>query len=318
MSDKPDLGALFGAVETRTFFGLEACEDLSRLDASSAYLGVPGATPYGSVGAYCRNAPEALRQSIARLSSNMDRYNFDIGGPVFPSGCRRAVDCGDLNFDEQDFAANRANIRQAVGKIVRAGTVPIVVGGDDSVPIPMIEAMGETGKSYTILQIDAHIDWRKEHMGETLGLSSTMRRASEMRHIGQIIQVGARGIGSAHPDEFADAQAWGAKFVTAREIHRNGVTAALGLIDEGAEVIVCLDVDALDPTLVPGVIGQAPGGLSYYQTLDLIRGASEKGRIAALDVVEFVPELDNDGLGAVNVSRLIAAVMGVLARQDAR
>jgi agmatinase len=318
MSDTPDLGALFGAVESDTFFGLEACDDLSHLDASSAFLGVPGATPYGSVGAYCRNAPEALRESITRLTANVDRYNFDIGGPVFPDGSRRAVDCGDLPFDDQDFAANRAVIRDAVGKIVAASTVPIVVGGDDSVPIRMIDARGDTGKTYTILQLDAHIDWRKAHMGESLGLSSTMRRASEMGHITRIIQVGPRGIASAHPEDFAHAVAWGPQFVPAQDLHRDGVGAALDLIEDGTEVIVCLDVDVLDPSVVPGVIGQAPGGLSYYQTLDLIRGASEKGRVAALDVVEFVPELDTGGLGALNVSRLIAAAMGVLARQDMR
>lgn len=58
-------------------------------------------------------------------------------------------------------------------------------------PIPMLDAMADTGNSYTILQIDAHIDWREIHMDERMGLSSTMRRASEMKHIQKIIQVGA-------------------------------------------------------------------------------------------------------------------------------
>ena len=316
MSDKPDLGALFGAIDASTFLGLEACSNFSELDASSAFLGVPGATPYGSVGAYCRNAPAALRKSAAVLTANVDRYNFDLAGPTFPPEAKRAVDCGDLPFDEIDFAKNRAMIKSAVEQIVKRDTVPIVVGGDDSVPIPMLQALACTGKTYTILQIDAHIDWRTTHMGEDMGLSSTMRRASEMDHIHRIVQVGARGIGSAHVQDYEDAVRWGAQFVPAQDLHRNGIQAALDLIPEGDDIIICLDVDALDPSIIPGVIGRAPGGLSYYQTVDLIKGAAARGRIGAVDVVEFMPEVDVDGLGALVVSRLILCTMGILARQS--
>lgn len=317
MPDKPDLGALFGAVDASTFLGLEACSNLRQLDASSALIGVPGATPYGSVGAYCRNAPDALRKSAAALTANVDRHNFDLQGPTFPPDAKRAVDCGDLPFDEGDFEKNRAAIQSAVAQIVANGVIPIVVGGDDSVPIPMLQALAGTGKNYTILQIDAHIDWRTSHMDEDMGLSSTMRRASEMAHIQRIVQVGARGIGSAHVRDYEDAVSWGAYFVPAYALHRHGVQAALDLIPQDGEIIICLDVDALDPSIIPGVIGRAPGGLTYYQTLDLIKGAASRGHIAAVDVVEFMPEVDVDGLGALVVSRLILCTMGILARQQA-
>jgi len=270
MTTKPNLAALFGATKADTFLGLAKCSDLNNLDASSVFIGVPGATPYGSVGSYCRNAPRALRQSIASLSANIDRYNFDLGGPTFPSGTKKAVDYGDLPLDDVNFSENRASIYRVVADVLARSAVPIVVGGDDSVPIPMLQALETTAKQYTVLQIDAHIDWRDEHMNETLGLSSTMRRASEMMHIEHIVQVGARG---------------------------------------------CLDVDALDPSIVPGVIGRTPGGLSYYQTLDLIKGAANRGTISAMNFVEYLPEVDVDELGALTVSRLIASTMGVLARQ---
>tara|TARA_E500000318_G_scaffold26531_2_gene26574 strand:+ start:1517 stop:2482 length:966 start_codon:yes stop_codon:yes gene_type:complete len=316
MTEKPDLGALFGATPASTFLGLEKCDDLGKLDASSAFIGAPGATPYGSVGAYCRNAPDALRKATSSLTANIDRHNFDLGGPVFPANTRRAVDCGDLPFDEADFARNRAVIQDAITKIVGKSAVPILVGGDDSVPIPMLEALSATGQTYSVLQIDAHIDWRKSHMGEEFGLSSTMRRASEMAHIERIVQVGARGIGSAHSDDHADAVAWGAEFFTAHDIHRSGVAPALARIPEGANIILCIDVDALDPSIVPGVIGRTPGGLSYHHVLDLMVGAAGKGRIAAMDFVEYVPEADIDGLGGLATAGLISAAMGILARQD--
>ena len=188
-NEKPDLAALFGATPADTFLGLPKCNDLEQLDASSVFIGAPGATPYGSVGSYCKNAPAALRESIASLSANIDRYNFDLGGATFPQGTRRAADYGDLPLDEENSSNNRTGIYNAVADVVAKNSVPIVVGGDDSVPIPMLQAMESTGKQYTVLQIDAHIDWRDSHMGESLGLSSTMRRASEMKHIEHIVQV---------------------------------------------------------------------------------------------------------------------------------
>ena len=316
MSNKPDLGALFGATDATTFLGLEACDELDSVDASSAFIGVPCATPYGSVGAYAQNGPASLRKAIAALTANIDRHNFDLGGPTFPAGTKRAVDCGDLSWSDSDFAGNRQTIRQAVSKVVNRGVVPILVGGDDSVPIPMIDALGDTGQSFTILQIDAHIDWRDRHMGETHGLSSTMRRASEMKHIEKIIQVGARGIGSGHSSDYEDAVAWGAKFFTGQDVHRLGLQPAIEEIETGANVILCIDIDALDPSIAPNTIGRTPGGLSYYQVMELIQSAADRGTIAAVDFVEIMPEVDVDGIGGLTVSRLVAATMGIIARQN--
>ncbi|MEO9338469.1 arginase family protein [Mesorhizobium sp. SB112] len=320
MNQKADLGALFGAAsETTTFLGLDACTDLDTLSAPIAIIGVPCGTPYRSVGAYCRNGPDALRQATGSLTANVDRHDFDNGGKVFPEPRLRAVDCGNLPYDEADGAGNRTIICEAVSKVLKRGAVPILLGGDDSIPIPMIEAIGTLadGKKYTILQIDAHIDWREIHMDERMGLSSTMRRSSEMPHIERIIQVGARGIGSAATQDYEDAVAWGVDFITAYELHKRGVEAALELIPEGSNVIICIDADALDPALVPGVIGRAPGGLSYYQVVDLIRGAAGRGKIAAMDFVEFMPERDVDGLGAFTFSRVITSALGIIARQVA-
>lgn len=317
MTDQPGLGALFGAADTTTFLGLPACTDLDKLAAPIALLGAPCATPYASVGAYCRNAPRALRRAVASLAANLHHHDFDNDGPVFPDERLTAADCGDLAFDESDAAGNRDLIRKSVARIIARGAVPILLGGDDSIPIPMLEAFAGEQK-YTILQIDAHIDWRDSHMGETMGLSSTMRRASEMAHIERIVQVGARGIGSARPQDYRDALAWGVKFIPGRELHRSGVGAVLDLIPEGSQVIICIDADALDPVIIPGVIGRSPGGLSYYQCADIIQGVARKARIRAMDFVEYMPERDVDGLGALTFGRLIITAMGAIAGQMAK
>ena len=98
MTDKPDLAALFGS-SASTFMGIEACTDLNSLKAPVALIGAPCASPYSAVGAYCRHAPDALREATVPLAANLWHYDFDLGGPVFPSAELAAVDCGNLPFD---------------------------------------------------------------------------------------------------------------------------------------------------------------------------------------------------------------------------
>ena len=79
MSMKPDLGALYGASgAAKTFLGLETCDNLGALTAPVAIIGAPCATPYASVGAYCRNGPDALRKATSILTANVDRHDFDL------------------------------------------------------------------------------------------------------------------------------------------------------------------------------------------------------------------------------------------------
>ncbi|MDG1299387.1 MAG: arginase family protein [Paracoccaceae bacterium] len=316
MTKKPDIESILGATASKTFLGLKVCHDFDMINASSVFIGAKGATPYGNMGPFCQNAPDAIRKAIGYMANNIDRYNFDIGGPIFPKGSKPAGDYGNLPFSETNFSENRSVIRATVAKALKAGAVPIVVGGDDSVPIPMLDALADTGKYYTILQIDAHIDWRHSHMDEKLGLSSNMRRASEMAHIKKIIQIGARGIGSAHLDDVQDAQEWGAEIIPADDVHLYGITQIIEHITPGTNIIICFDVDGLDPSIVPGVLARSPGGLTYSQAIGLIKGAASKGTIAAANFTEFLPESDVDGIGAMTVSRVIAATMGVIARQN--
>jgi agmatinase len=310
-----DAGTLFGAQATDTFLGLPSAS-LADLDRPIAIVGAPAATPYPSVGAYCAEAPRAIRTASAAYAANVAHIDFDLGGPIFPGGEVAAVDLGDLAFDEADSATNRDRIRDTVRAIIDRDAVPVVIGGDDSVPIPVFQAFAGRGP-VTLLQIDAHIDWRDEVMGERLGLSSTMRRASEMAHVERIVQVGQRAIGSARPGDLADAKAWGAILVPASEVHEHGIEPVLAAVPTGAQVILTFDCDGLDPAIMPAVIGPAPGGLSYWQALKLLHGIAAKARIAAFDLVEFVPERDMAGLGALTAARIIVNVLGLLARQAA-
>ena len=310
---RKSIGTMMGSQPTGTFMGIPA-GTLADVSGGSAVFGAPCATPYPSVGAYCKDAPQAIRSAISMYQANISHMDFDLGGPIFPNGIH-AVDLGDLEFDESDSAGNRERIRATTAGIIERGAVPIVIGGDDSIPIPMISAFADTGE-YTVVQIDAHIDYRDEVSGEKLGLSSTMRRAFEMPHVTGLIQVGQRGIGSARPQDFADAKSHGVKFVSAREVASHGIQQVIDLVPVGAKVIIDLDCDALDPSIVPGVIGRAPGGLSYWNVVELLHGISGKAKIAGFNLVEFMPDSDVDEIGALNNARIICNVLGLVARQD--
>jgi agmatinase len=308
-----DIGSMFGSRDTGTFLELPRSPDLDKLDARIAILGVGCATPYASVGAYCADAPATIRATMARYSAMVTNYDFDLHGPLLGPDPTGAVDCGDLPVDEADAAGNRQKIRAAISTILERGATPIVLGGDDSVPIPIFQAFEGRGR-FTILQLDAHIDFRDDVDGERWGLSSTMRRASELPCVERIIQVGQRAVGSARQADYEEALARGVSFVSARELHAKGVARALDLVPPGANVLVTFDCDALDPSIMPAVIGRAPGGLGYWHAIELLEGVAERARIAAFDLVEFMPTRDISGLGALTAGRIVAHVIGLLAR----
>ena len=116
--------------------------------------------------------------------------------------------------------------------------------------------------------------------------------------------------------EIEAAQAYGSHFVTARQIHAEGVEAALKLIPEGANVVITLDCDGLDPAVMPGVAARTPGGLSYTQVIDLIAGAGKRGRIVGFDLVELYPPADIDGISALTAARLVVNAIGSIIRQE--
>ncbi len=311
-----DLKDMFGGGGERgTFLGLPAAGGWDALSADIVIFGADCATPYASVGAYCAGGPAAMRAGVAAYAGDTGRVNFDLGGPVLPEGVE-AVDAGDLPTDPADAPGNRARIERATRAVLGAGAVPVLLGGDDSVPIPFLAAF-DGQEPVTIVQIDAHIDWRDEVQGERLGLGSTMRRASEMGHVERIVQVGARGIGSAGMEALAAARGWGAHLVCAHELDGGGIARAIELVPEGARVVICFDCDGLDPSIMPAVIAPTAGGLSYREALALIRGVAGRARIAGFDLVEFVPERDRNGDGARMAGQLLASVVGIIGRQVA-
>lgn len=260
-------------------------------------------------------AAAAIRAASHEDAALVEHWDFDLGGSLFDGGPISCADWGDIETVMGESIGNRARIEQRTREVLSRDAVPILMGGDDSVPIPFLAAFADRGPVW-VLQIDAHIDWRDELQGERFGFSSPMRRASEMPHVSGIVQVGIRSVGSARKAEVDAAMAYGSKIVTAREIHNQGVEAALRHFPDGAQIVVTLDCDGLDPSIMPGVSARAPGGLSYTQTIDLIAGATKQGRIIGMDLVELLPPADLNGLSALTAARVLVNAIGAVVRQS--
>ena len=298
----------------QNFLGLPRNLPEGRAPAAVIFGAGHGSTYPGRDSSGYAGAAKAMRAASQADAGLLAHWDFDLGGPLFPDGIVSCVDRGDLPTVTGDNAGNRALIEAQTRAVLAEGAVPILLGGDDSVPIPFFKGFADDGPIW-ILQIDAHIDWRDALDGERFGYSSPMRRASEMGHVAGLVQVGLRGVGSARPAEIEAARAFGSHFVTAREVHAGGIDVALHHIPEGARVVVTLDCDGLDPAVMPGVAAPAPGGLSYTQATDLIAGLGRRARIVGFDLVELYPPADIAGLSALTAARLVVNAIGAIVRQ---
>jgi len=305
-------------MSAQTFLGLPsvAPEQLDPGSVDVAILGVPYGVPYPAPGhtVGCADAPAAVRARSQRLARFADHHDFDLDGPMLVgSPPLRLVDAGDVAGSADDGPGNATGAEAAVAALLRAGALPVIIGGDDSVPIPVLRAYRERGP-LTVVQVDAHLDFRNEVAGVRDGYSSPMRRASEMPHVERIVQVGLRGVGSARPSDVADARAAGNTLVTARELRERGVPWLLGQLPPNASVFVVFDLDGLDPSVAPAVSGISPGGLSYDEGGDLLAGLAARCRLAGAAFTELVPARDLNEVSALVVVRLIMRLLAAIDR----
>lgn len=306
------------AIAMPTFLGLPEISLGTVAPGDIVVLGACDATPYETAKpSHSARAPAAIRAASARYAAWHQHHDFDTDGLMLEVAGGRAVDAGDVATDPASPADNRRAIAAAVRQVLDARATPVVLGGDDSVPIPVLSAYERHGPIW-VVQVDAHIDWRDERDGERMGWSSPMRRASEMPWVAGMIQIGARGVGSARRNELQAARDWGAKIVTARQVHARGMQAALEAIPNGARTFVTLDCDGLDPSVMPGVAAPVPGGLGYWDVVALLEELAARTRIAGFDIVELMPERDAGGLSALMAGRFVTLAIGAINRSHRR
>jgi agmatinase len=298
--------------QTFANFAEGSLDDLS--GAAVVVFGASEASPY-VVGerSHSADAPAAVRKASAQFASSLGQFDFDLDATMFPikDQKRGCVDVGDVPTNAWDATGNRSRITSAVQAILQAGAVPIILGGDDSVPIPALAGF-EGRKPLTVLQVDAHVDWADVLQGNPYGYGSTMRRAAEYPWVERMVQVGIRGLGSGEAWQHDDARRWGSKLVSSYEFHRDGLATVLDAIEPGADVFISIDCDGIDPAILPAVNMPTPGGLTYEDMICILRGVASKARIAGLAMVEYVPSRDNrHQLSGLVAARITAVTAGL-------
>lgn len=289
------------------------CTDLDTLDADIAVLGVPydqGAAWYGGQ----RLAPRAIRNiSTAYARGETGFYDpeedaYLLAAPI------KVADCGDADMLHGDREYCFSSIEESVRKILKRGAAPAIIGGDHSISIPVAKALEELGETINIVQFDAHLDFAMSRGPQKYGNGSPVRRMSEMSHIGNIVQIGMRGLGSSSRGDWADARSANT-VITAKEFHRLGIEKVLEQIPSG-KTFITFDIDAYDLSLMPATAAPSPGGLLYDETCELLSGICAKTDVIGFDMVETAPSYDTPATTGCRLAALtMLHIMGQMTKK---
>lgn len=293
-----------------TFGKAEICTDLDKLtpDVDVAVLGAP--FDMGTVfrpGA--RLAPRALREASQLPARPHGAYSAERDTEYLKDV--KIVDCGDSDMIQSDVEYCIKNIEEDVRAIAAKGIMPLVLGGDHTITIPVIRGLDCVG-DFTIVHIDAHLDWTEGPAHIRVGQGNPMRRSSELPYVLPMVHIGIRGLGSSGATDFADAKAHGDEIIYAREIKKYGVEAALKRIPRTERYYITLDVDGFDPSIIPATGTPSVGGLNYYEVIDILEGVARMGDIVGMDVVELAPNYDQSGASGIQIAQTILELLGYI------
>ena len=177
-----------------------------------------------------------------------------------------------------------AKLTRAVGKVLELGAVPVVLGGEHTVTLGVVRAYVESGRSIGVVQFDAHADLREIYEGNALSHACVMRRIHELGV--PFVQLGVRSLSLA---EVKFRKANSLLHFDADPLYHQGIPKKIFPDDFPEEVFITFDVDGLDASIMPATGTPEPGGLSWYQAVDLLRKISEERKIVGCDVVELAP-----------------------------
>lgn len=284
-------------------------ENWDRIDADVAVLGAPFdlGTQWRS-GA--RFGPRGIREASTLFSfGHAGAYDHEDDITYLPAETTRIVDLGDADIVHTDTIKSHANIEHGVRKILAAGALPVVLGGDHSVNIPCINAFdGE--EPIHIVQIDAHLDFVDERHGVRYGHGNPMRRAAEKPYVTGLTQIGIRNVSSTAKEGYDDARAFGSDILSVRQFRKLGVDGALARVPEGVRYYVTIDIDGFDPSIAPGTGTPSHGGFYYYEMLEFLDGLAQRGAIVGLDLVEVAPDYDPTGSTTTLAAQLLMNTIG--------
>ena len=278
-----------------------------RAEAEFVVLGVPfDRTTSFRPGA--RFGPDSTRQH----SWNFESYDLETGVDL------SEVPIHDLGNTEEFGSASAmvASLREEVRPIYRAGQIPIVLGGDHACSPPVVEAYPDDGPSLGVLYLDAHMDFRSSYLGDDRSHACSSRRIVEKVGAERVVVFGVRSVSR---EEIEENRAIGMSYVTAHEIHKEGIRAALDRALHQLRtdrIYVSLDIDAIDPAYAGGTGTPEPFGLTPRDVKEAIDAVAP--RLAGLDIMEVSPHYDQGNTSALAARIAREAMVRVVAARDHR
>lgn len=262
--------------------------DLSYEECEICIVGLP----YDGTSSYrpgARFGPNAIRKAswgMETYSPNLRRDLADL----------KICDLGDLEIPFGNREMALAKIREAIERIINDGKYPVLLGGEHLITLPVVEAFRNRFRDLAVVQFDAHTDLRDEYLGETLSHSTVMRRISEVVGTERLFQFGIR---SGSREEFSYANDIGSLY----DFSDDGFHRAMSNI-KGKPVYISLDVDVLDPSVLPGTGDPDPGGIDYSEIQWALQILG-KARVIGFDVVELSPNHDPSEVSSIVTSKLV-------------
>lgn len=295
-----------------TFMRLPAAETLEDLDV--AVLGIPM-----DIGTSWRSGTRFGPKQIRAESAMIRPYNMATGAAPFDS--LQVADIGDLAINTFSLSDSLRIISESYDSILASGALPIALGGDHSITLPILRAMARKYGPVALVHVDAHADVNDEMFGERETHGTVFRRAweEELVEPSKAYQIGLRGSGYAATD-FTEAQGWGFQMFPAHELWGKSLENLGREIrrDIGDRpVYVTYDIDSLDPAYAPGTGTPEIGGLTTPQALQLIR-ALKGANIVGCDLVEVSPPYDTTGNTALTAANILYELLCVLPGVETR
>ena len=293
-----------------TFGTFPIHEDLDTLDADMVVMGFP----YDIGVAYMTGTkfgPRRIREASARYNPTIDGcYDFELD-EVFLDPKYKIYDVGDVTMITGDIKGCFDNAEAMVRKILDKGAIPVIMGGDHSITIPVVKAM-DRYDDLCIVQFDAHLDWSDAPGGQRFSHGSPMRRSSEMPHVTKMCQIGIRGLGSSRKSDFEAARAFGSVIIPGKFARKMSPDEILAKIPKAKHYYVTIDIDGYDCSIAPGTGAPAPGGLDFDLVDQVLLGISKMGNVVGFDCVEVAPQYDHSEFTSMLAASTMINFMGYI------
>ena len=283
-----------------SMFRLPIVNDASGLDV--AIVGVPL-----DIGASNRVGTRYGPRQIRTESVLIRPYGMATGAAPFDSF--QVADTGDVALNTFNLTKSIAIIEEHYDRVVAHNAIPVTLGGDHTITLPILRALHRKHGPMALVHIDAHADINDEMFGERIAHGTIFRRAIEEGLVKpeKMTQIGLRATGYS-ADDFDWSRRKGVHVVPAEECWYHSLAPLMTEVRETVgtrtPVYLSFDIDGLDPSVAPGTGTPEPAGLTASQGLEIIRGCSGLNLVGC-DLVEVSPPYDTTGNTALLAANLI-------------